>query len=471
MYNAKLMFLLKVIHEEKQFISLQRYLQRQYDNDSVLEFRLWKYLKRHITRQGFESKQLARKCIEEKVFDNNAKALNRTASRLYRRVKRFMIDGFLDKNAIIEDWLFRESLNNEKSRLKALVTDRLINDERKGKTETERKLQLFIKFHLNYEKYRKEALRNNDVDLFNRVRALLNEFYLKYYEILEIEKGQRAKMKKEEVVDLITPNTIIPAKTRVELLLKKAKQLETHPEYFEECKNTFLVLLNQEIIESEMKSVLYSMIFNFAARQANKGINKYLLSNIEYFIDVGFGKKILYENNEIPIFIYTNILSLIAINAKTELIEDYASKYLEDVEPKEIKKARFFTKIFIAFYNENYEQVIEIIHINENNVTVGFDYSLRVRIWRFLACSYFELNNSEALMKTLQSFKRYVRGQTISDVNKQMNYNFMIYVRKIYNCTNKEVLLLIDQDLNNEKVIVYKKWLLKKIKESHSKFP
>lgn len=471
MYNTKLTNLLILIHQQKRFAALHRYLQRQYDNNEGLEFKLWEHLKRYIARKELKSKRLDRKYIEDNLFNKDKKSLNRTASRLYHRVREFMIYEYLSENEIIEDWLFRESLSKENNRLKDLMTDKLIDDVRKPKTETERKLQLFIKFHLNYEKYQEMALGNNNLELFNKVRQLFNDYYMKYYEILEIEKGQRATMRKEDIVPLVELNEKKQQLTikSSEEILKKMKELDKDPESFDDCKNGFLQLVREDRVTTEMQLTLYSMLFNFAIRQSYKGSKTYLLGNIEDFMYLGFERRILYVNEKIPIYIYTNFLSLIASEHNSEKIKSYAEKYLEEVEEKELKKAYFFTHLFIDFYDKRYDKVSNRIIFNENNVIIGFDFSLRMRIWKFLTCSYFELNEEETLMKALQSFRRYIKGQTVADIKKQMNYNFINYTRMIYKCRDKEGLLKIEDELSNEKVITYKDWLIEKIKESHSK--
>lgn len=472
MKETKLVALILVVYYQNKELALHRYLQRQYFKSDGLEFILWEHIRKIIRKGDLNHKYLERIYIQKKLFHDDSKSLNRTASRLYLRIKKFMIERFLDKNQIIQDWLFRESIKVKslpENRLKNLVTDGLLNSEIKPKNRTEEAFQYFIRFHLNYELYQELNRENHNIDLFNKVRYLFNEYFIRYYEVLEIEKEQRQKMFNEEIVNLIELKIERSPESRIEILLAKAKNLEKNSQEFDYCKNELITLVENNLITRERQLTIFSLIFNFANRQSTKGNKKYLLDNIESYVYLAFDKQILYNNNRLPIYMYTNFLSLVASSREIKPIQEYADKYLKDINEKDIRKANYFTEIFIAFYKKNYERVVEIIHINEYNVTLGFDFGLRVRIWRFLICSFYELRNEDSLMNALQSFRRYVKGQTMPENRKDIDYKFIQYTRKIYKCKSQQVLKKIEVDLEKEANLVYKQWLSEKIKESYSR--
>lgn len=470
----KLVALISIVHKQKKMTALHRYLQRQYTQPEVLELMLWEHIRKIIKRSRPDTKRLQREYILTNLFGDDAKSLNRTASRLYSKVKHFMMESFLNDNQIVQEWVFRESLKTEgvpDNRLKNLITDGLLNSDIRPKSRVEEAFQYFIRFHLNYELYQELSLANTrNVDLFNKVRDLFNEYFSRYYEDLEIEKEQLLQGNTYEVVDLIGINIKQSPRNRIELLLKKAKHLEIYASYFDFCKNELADLIDNNQITRERQLVIFPLIMNFATRQSVKGNKHYLLDNIEYFIYLGFDKQILYTNSRLPLFIYTNFLSLVASSRNPNLIEQFANKYVNDVEEKDLEKAIYFTDIFIAFYKKDYQRVVDIIHINERNITLGFQYGLKMRIWRFLICSFYELKQEEALMNALRSFRRYIKGQTITEDKKNIDFRFISYTRKIYKCKNLTVLRKIEEDLNREDNLIYRNWLEDKIKESYSKF-
>lgn len=474
MKETKLVALISIVHHQNRVTALHKYLQRQYFKSDGLEFILWEHIRRIVKKGNLNHNRLERKYIQKELFNDDLKSLNRTSSRLYLRIKNFTIEQFLDDNSIIQDWLFRESIKTEyisENRLKSLVTDSLLNSDIKPKNRIEDAFQYFMRFHLNYELYQEKNLENTiDIDLFNKVRHLFNEYFIRYYEDLEIEKEQLRQSYIDKIVDLIGLNVEKTPNNRIDLLLKKAKQLELYPSYFEFCKNEFIDLVNDCKITRERQLVIFPLILNFANRQSIKGNKQYLLSNIEYFLYLGFDKHILYTNNRLPIFIYTNFLSLVSSSRDIKPIEQYAAKYVKDVEEKDLNMAHYFTEIFIAFYKKDYQQVVDIIHINERNVKIGFSLNLRIRIWRFLICSFFELKHEDALMNALQSFRRYIKGQTIPENKKDIDFRFIAYTRKIYKCTTLLTLQKIEKALNKEDNLIYRNWLEDKIKESYSKF-
>ena len=472
MQDTKLVNLISIVHKQRKNTALHKYLQRQYFKSDGLEFMLWEHIRRYVRKNDLLNKKLTRNYIETNLFNNDRSSLNRTSSRLYLRIKNFMIEGFLGENQIIQDWLFREAIKVDKSienRLNNLVTDSLLNTERKPVNRTEQAFLLFIRFHLNYEIYQERSLENYDVELFNKVRRLFNQYFIRYYEVLEIEKEQRQRLLSEEVVDLVQLKVEKTAQNRVEALLEKAQRLETTPSNFEFCKNELINLVDNGLIIRERQLTIFPLVFNFANNQAVKGNKSYLLNNIDDFIYLGFEKQILYTKNKLSIFIYTNFLSLVAANREVEPIEDYAKRYLEDIEDKEKNKARFFTDIFIAFYKKDFERVVQIIYVNEHEVKIGFEFSMRMRIWAFLICSYFELKWEEALLSSLQSFRRYIKGQLIADNTKPIYYKFISYIRRLIRCSTLNVLRKIEADLEQEDNVFYMKWLKEKIKESYSK--
>lgn len=469
MHNTKLINLIIYIHEEEKLAVLHKYLGRQYAKNDGVIFILWEHLKKYIARGSYKSKLLNRDYIQENIFNNDKKALNRTASRLYRHIKNYMIEDYLSENEIIYDWLFRESIKNDKSRLKEIMTEKLVNDERKSKNRIEDALQLFIKFHLVYEKYQEQSLINSDVQLFNKSRELFREYYARYYSILEAEKRQREKTFNEEIVSLASLTEYeIKGLGEPEILFEQTKRLEENPniEDFNYCKDTFLKLVEAEKISREMELAIFSEIMNFANRQAKKGNNDYFFPNINYFIDLGLNKKILYVKDNLTMYIYTNFLSFVATDGELEEIKNYVDNYVKDVDKKDLEKAKFLSDLYIEFYGKNYQTVIDKIIFNENDITIGLEYSLKIRIWVFLMCSYYEVRNEEALIRTMNSFRRYLKNQMISDIVVQIYMNLIQFIREIFRANTINELDKIEKQLTNEKLITYEKWLQEKIKES-----
>ncbi len=458
------------IKQQRKILALQRYMNRQYFKEETLEYQLWEHLKYYVLKGNINTTRLNREYIERLLFEDDHSSLNRTVSRLYQRLVNFMIEQYLEKHLIVKDWLFVQSLYHKKNRLHELMVDKLINDDRKPVNPTEAVFQSSIRFHLAYELYQERSLGDTDVKLFNKVRLLFNDYYSKYYDLLEIEKQQRVEALDETVVDLVKLKNAPEEKEDATTLLSKLQLLENHPHYFEYCKNEMLRLVRTEEMSKQEQLLLYPILLNFAIRQSNQGNKDYLLNNINDLLYLGFDKKILCIKEHIPINIYVNFLSLAASTRMAAPIKEYAVKYLEMVEPNELVKARFFTKIFIAFYEEDYNQVIHIINVNEDNVSIGFNYGMRMRIWVFLICSYYELRDEERYIKSLQSFRQYLKKQSISDTNRKINYNFVSFARNMYKMKKKSELMQLEENLKNTKDVFYKEWLLEKIKELLIKF-
>lgn len=473
MKNTKIVALIDIVKHQNKLIILNRYLQRQFFKSDGMELMLWQHLKKIIKKGNLESRILERDYVQEHLFDNNVKALNRTSSRLFQRIRNFMIEEHLEENQIIRDWLFRESIKTDKlhnNRLKFLLTETLLNTNHEPKNRVEEAFQYFLRFHVNYELYQEQALENTNIELFNKVRSLFNEYFIRYYKILEIEKEERQQSYTEDIIELVIGKVEKQPQDRIESLIENVKILDTNPEGFEYCKEEFKELVDNNLITREKKLLIFPLILNFANRQAVKGDKTYLLDNIEYYIEFGIEKQIMYVNYQLPIFVYTNYLSLIAAKHETQPIEEFAEKYLDDIEDKDRQKAKYFTDIFIAFYKKDYQRVVDIIHINENDIKVGFEFGLRSRVWRFLICSYFELKQTESLMSALQSFRRYIKRQIVSENKKSLDYKFIQYTRKIYKCTNLSSVQKVETQLSQEDNVVYRKWLNEKIKESYFKF-
>lgn len=466
MNTSKLFLLFNYLNQIDRISFINRKLLKQFSKDDALELKLWSHIKKSSQLKRNKDLRLDKAYILDNFFSDDLKSLNRTASRLFKRIKSILVYEFIQDNPIIEDWLFRETIKKEPNRLVQLISDNFIADKYKTNTSFEKDLNSYIQFHVAYEKYLEQSLKNStDISLFIKARQSLEDYYVKYHSILETERFQRSKVKKDENIAALKSPELDKNQSLLEseLLLQKVNALDQNPQYFDFCFNWFTHVVEEELISKEMQKTIFPILYNFSIRNYAKNGKSLQQINIDKIVYLALDKKVLYTEGKLSAFIYVALLS--AISVYPEKTETYVKKYLKEVDNKEHNKASYISKLYIAFYNNKFEEVLSIINKNEDDVSLGFDTSLKSKIKFFLLRSYFELGDEEKFLKEYWGSKKYYKSQNLSQRKEDQLINALEFLKQLYFINNQKALLKLEQTVINQNIAM-KNWLVKKIKES-----
>lgn len=466
MNTSKLFLLFDYLNEVEGVSFINRKLLKQFSKEDTLELKLWTHIKKSNQLKQSKELRLDKTYILNNLFNGDLKSLNRTASRLFKRIKSILIYDFIEDKPIIEDWLFRAAIKKIPNRLVLLISENFIADKYETKTSFEKNFNSYVQFHITYEKYLEDNLKNpTDISLFVKARQSLEDYYVKYHSILESERLQRNRVNKNEaIVPLKIPTSgKSPSLLESELLLQKVNDLDENPQYFEFCLNWFTHVVEEKLIGYEMQKTIFPLLYNFSARNNNENGELLVIKYIDKLTYLALDKKILFTEGKLSVYIYVALLTSTSVHP--EKINNYVSKYLKEVDAKEYAKANYISNIYIAFYKSQFDEVLSIINRNEDNVRLGFDPSLKSKIRFFLIRTYFELKDDENFIKEYLSAKRYYKSLNLPKSKEDTLIYAIKFLKELHYVNNRNALLKLEAKIENKNIAI-KNWILKKIKES-----
>ena len=167
--------------------------------------------------------------------------------------------------------------------------------------------------------------------------------------------------------------------------------------------------------------------------------------------------------NELSPWKFKNIVTVALKLSKFKWVEDFIETYKDKVSENYRDNAITFNKAQLYFYQKKYEELLPLLLQVDYE---DFTYSLNSRL--FTVITYYELEESDALISYLDSFRTYLKRQkSISDKRKKNYLNFLSNIRKLvrYNQNRKVDLLKLKVDITSTSDTVSKEWLLEKIDE------
>jgi len=207
---------------------------------------------------------------------------------------------------------------------------------------------------------------------------------------------------------------------------------------------------------------IYTSVINYCIKQINSGDEKFLSEFIE-LNEILLAKNIIAENELSP-WRFKNIITAGLKLTKFEWVENFIDSYKDKIPEQYRENAITFNTAQLYFFQKKYEELLPLLLQVEYE---DFTYSLSSKL---ITCiSYFELDEIDALLSFVDSFKIYLnRKRSISDSRKKRYLNFISHIKKLirFKFNRKKIDLL---DLKNVILdhghIAGKEWLLEKIDE------
>lgn len=175
-----------------------------------------------------------------------------------------------------------------------------------------------------------------------------------------------------------------------------------------------------------------------------------------------------YPDNQLSKTKYLQILmAALAVN-EAEWTENYIKEYTPKLLPEIRGSMKCLANAFLFFHNREYVKVLE----NVNKVEF-IDIRDKIQTRALSARSYYELNETETLLHYIDSSKHFlVNNPSVSDRERINIHNFFKYLTKMVfvkeNRDSVEISILRN-DIEKNKEISNKEWLLDKITELENK--
>ena len=216
--------------------------------------------------------------------------------------------------------------------------------------------------------------------------------------------------------------------------------------------------------ELEAKEIIDSAL-NYSIRQINRGKREFLREVFGLYQE-SLDKELLYINGELSPWAYKNIVITALRLKEFEWAERFIHQYAERLNPKYRENALSFNLAQLYFYRKEYEKVIESLQQVEYD-----DLSYKLNSTTFLMGSYYELDEMEALVSILDSFRVYLnRNKEIPTSRKTHYLNMIKIVKKLTRILpgDQKMIDKLKAEIEHLNAIASKGWILEKISELES---
>jgi len=220
---------------------------------------------------------------------------------------------------------------------------------------------------------------------------------------------------------------------------------------------------------TEQQSI-YQYLQNFCTVQANQGIGAYL-KELFNLTRLQLKKNLLFEHNYLPEWHYKNLVTAGLRLGEQDWVKNFIKDYKTHLHPDHQAHAYAFNLATFHYYQKEYDQVLALLrYLDISDVR----YNLSAK--SMLLCTYYELEETEALIALSDAFKQYLKRQkTVSADYRKGIENLVKYTRKLtllrvkLAYEKKEKLRVpfnkLKQAIVEEENIFNKGWLVTKLEE------
>ena len=231
------------------------------------------------------------------------------------------------------------------------------------------------------------------------------------------------------------------------------------------CQDLFINAV--ENIHKEESLNILTLLMNYCIdSKINKGQLEYF-HNLFHLYKLGIQEEILFDNEALNPMHYKNIITVGLNTQNYDWTKSFIEKYTKRIPSKDQDNAYNFNMAKVLFQQEAYSEVIQLLHTVEYD---NIQYKLGTKL--ILVKTYYELNELQALEALIESFRvLLVRTTKISKDLKNRYIEFLRILKKLtyLNTYDKEEFLKLQEQINEKKQIVGKKWILEKLAMKNKK--
>ncbi|MGB0839057.1 MAG: hypothetical protein ACPGXL_02895 [Chitinophagales bacterium] len=208
---------------------------------------------------------------------------------------------------------------------------------------------------------------------------------------------------------------------------------------------------------------IYMYAINYCIKQVNGGNETYLNDLFQLYQEL-LKTEIIFENKkEISPWAFTNIVGVGVRNKAYDWTENFIADYKNNLPIHFRKSVYSYNLSYLFFYQKKYTEAQSLLqHIEFDTVL----YSINAR--SLLLRIYYELDELDAFLSLVDSFKMYLkRNKLISQNRKEQYLKFVKYTAKLHKTprTAKAKLRILKEELAANRNTANASWLLEKIEE------
>lgn len=228
---------------------------------------------------------------------------------------------------------------------------------------------------------------------------------------------------------------------------------EEHEVYYNQLK-TKLEMVVQRLSEAEVHEI-YDFAFNYCIQQIGRGENRYQRELFSLY-QQGIENGALLDNGILSEWNYKNITTLGSALKEFEWTKNFLEKYKEKLPEQTRENAYNFNLARFYYSQKLYDDTFSLLlHVQFTEV------QYHTGATEILIRSYYELEDYEALLSLLETFRIYViRNRKMTTVKKKGYTNYCRFAKKLVLLKNSR--FIHSKQAYQEKI----KTLLKKIQET-----
>lgn len=485
MRGTPIVNLIRYIKNQKKLNELNTYLSRGYSDKRNPTWRLWQNLKEGVISRSNKSPKLDVRVIDRHIFGLTKPVKGKhprikSVKGLLMEIKSFSILNYLNKRKLIFEWLFLKSVQKDTPDIYRQTLPRL-RTMLKHTKDIDNEWYRYVAHHYYWEQYRSD--NSNAIPKLEDLKLshqYLQQFYYQRLSLLNSEIQDRNQVLGENNPLFVNHSTSNKAasSTLIVDFVKELQIFNVHSgkllQKFDALITKFEQMRQDVLIPSNDLSKVFERLVNIATVAFRNNNQKLLKFHWNYFEKVGFKEGLLLENGNLPIKQYINFMSIVTAMKDVDKLTAFATTYIEKVSEEDEHIAIHFKDIFIAFHNENYEDVIEIISKNEQSVTAQNNNFLKIRRYTFLIRSHYEIEveylqmyntPTTELNYNLSLFESFLSRNTMEESLKIASNNFIKTLQTLRKKPKVKGLITLMKYVLSVPII-HQTWLLKKIEEA-----
>lgn len=463
--NNKLLSILRSF-SKVEFNRLKKFVESPYFNANQEIITLNQYIYSKFESEFSFTKDELWSTLEKKEVFNSLK-LRKLFSDLLKLVEQFLAQEIYEDNKLLKANYLLKSVSNRE--LKKLYSTTTSNALRASEKAPHRESEYF------FYQYQREKniynLRKSDLDRSSQsnlkdINDNLDYFYLaekmRYLcEILireDVISMEYEILFRDEIIKHIEKYGYhdVPLVSIYYLMYLTLKE-DKDENYF---KMRNILEKNIGIFPKHEAKEIYTSLINYCIKKINTGedsfLNEFLQLN-EILLD-----RNIIAANELSPWKFKNIITVALKLGKFEWVENFISTYKNKLSLRYKDNAITFNTAQLYFYQKKYEELLPLLLQVEYE-----DFTYRLNTKLFTVITYYELNEDEAILSFIDSFKTYLRRQkAISEKRKENYLNFLKHTKKLVKNKfdkNQVTLLKIQSQILEKGNTVSKEWLLEKI--------
>lgn len=275
----------------------------------------------------------------------------------------------------------------------------------------------------------------------------------------------------------------------LDLLLKEVKQnwkyyqeipsIAIYYEIYQMLQESTLAAYKQALIQVSKDTpyfsqyeqrIIYLYLQSYCTAQANKGNTEYVRELFD-LTRLQLEKNLLFENNYLSEWHYKNLVTAGLRLGEQIWVKEFIESYKDYLHPDQQEHAYTFNLATFHYYQKEYDKVLTLLRYLDIS-DVRYNFSAK----SMLLCTYYELDEEEALLALCEAFDKYIKRQkTVSKDYRKGTENLVKYTRKLASLKSKlgyekvgKLKINFDklkQKILEESNIFNKKWLVEKLEE------